>query len=151
MKEAEKMNILNSIDSNIDVKAKEKEMKKKLEILMDVKLREMENSAKFHLKKFLDEEANKYDKRQSSKNLIDDTNKIEYLDKRLSVVEIDLNRVFNNYSFISYMNNTKMKKYEGCLKMEAKMEDIKRRMKIILLKIYELDDYYAEYMYDPHE
>ena len=141
MKEAEKMNILNSIDINIDVKAKEKEIKKKLEILMDVKLREMETSAKFHLKKFLDEEANKYDKRQSSKNLIDDTNKIEYLDKRLSAVEIDLNRVFNNYSFISEINTTKMKKYEGYLEMEAKMEDIKRRMKIILLKIYELDDY----------
>ena len=118
---------------------------------MDVKLREMENSAIFHLKKFLDVKTDKYDKRQSNKNLIDDTNKIEYLDKRLSAVEIDLNRVFNNYSFISDMNTTKMKKYEGCLKMEAKMEDIKRRMKIILLKIYELDDYYTEYMYDPHE
>ena len=44
-----------------------------------------------------------------------------------------------------------MKEYEGCLRMEAKMEDIKRRMKIILLQIYELDDYYAEYMYDPHK
>ena len=113
---------------------------------MDVKLREMENSTIFHLKKFLNVKTDKYDKRQSSKNLIDDTNKIEYLDKRLSAVEIDLNRVFNNYSFISDMNTIKMKKYEGCLEMEAKMEDIKRRMKIILLKIYELDDYYAEYM-----
>ena len=133
MEEAEKMNILNSIDRNIDVKAKEKEIKKKLEILMDVKLREMENSTIFHLKKFLDVKTDKYDKRQSSKNLIDDTNKIEYLDKRLSTVEIDLNSVFNNYSFISDMNTTKMKKYEGCLEMEVKLEDIKRRMKIILV------------------
>ena len=109
MKEAEKMNILNSIDRNIDVKAKEKEIKKKLEILMDVKLREMENSTIFHLKNFLDVKTDKYDKRQSSKNLIDNTNKIEYLDKRLSVVEIDLNRVFNNYTFISDMNTTKIK------------------------------------------
>ena len=118
---------------------------------MDVEIIEMENSAIFHLKKFLDVKTDKYDKRQSSKNLIDDANKIEYLDKRLSAVEIDLNRIFNNYSFISYMNTKEMKKYEGCLKMEAKMEDIKRRMKIILLKIYELDYYYAEYMYDPHK
>ena len=112
MKEAEKMNILNSIDRNIDVKAKEKEIKKKLEILMDVKLLQMENTATFLLKKFLNVKTDKYDKRQSNKNLIDDTNKIEYLDKRLSAVEIDLNRVFNNYSFISEMIRNEYPKNE---------------------------------------
>ena len=107
MKKAEKMNILNQIDRNIDVKAKNREVNEKLEILIDIKLREMENSTIFHLKKFLDVKTDKYDKRQSRKNLIDYSDKIKYLDKRLSAVEIDLNRVFNNYSFNSYMNNHK--------------------------------------------
>ena len=144
------MDILNSIDRNIDLKAKEEEIKKKLEIFIDVKLREMESGAAIYLKKFLQVEISKYDKRQSSKNLIDVPNKIEYLDKRLTLVEIDINRIFNNFSFISDKNATKIKKYEDLLKMEARIKDLKRRMKIILLRIYELDDFYAEYLYDPH-
>ena len=75
---------------------------------------------------------------------MDVTSKIEYLDKRLTHVEFGINHIFNNFPFISDINTTKMKKYEGYLKIEAKSKDIKRRMKIILLKIYELDDYYAD-------
>ena len=45
MEEGEKMNILNSVDRNIDVKEKEEEIKKKLEILIDVKIRKMKNGA----------------------------------------------------------------------------------------------------------
>jgi hypothetical protein len=42
-------------------------------------------------------------------------------------------------------------KYEKYIKMDSKINDIKRRMKIIILKIYELDDYYSDYLYDPHQ
>ena len=145
------MSILNSIDREIDLKAKEEEINKKLEIYIDVKLREMESGASIYLRKFLQVKTSKYDNKQSSKNLIDVPNKIEYLDKRLTAVEIGINRIFNNFSFISDKNATKIKKYEDLLKMEARIKDLKRRMKITLLRIYELDDYYAEYIYDPHE
>ena len=64
MQEGEKMSILNSIDRNIEMQAKEQEIKKKLEILIDVKLREMEIRASIYLTKFLNVEKNIYDKRQ---------------------------------------------------------------------------------------
>ena len=64
MQEGEKMSILNSIDRNIEMQAKEQEIKNKLEILIDVKLREMEIRASIYLTKFLNVEKNIYDKRQ---------------------------------------------------------------------------------------
>ena len=64
------------------------------------------------------------------------------------MVEHDINSIYNSYEFNKEMVN--FDKYEKYLKMDSKIKDIKRRMKIILLKIYELDDYYSNYLYDPY-
>ena len=94
---------------------------------------------------FFNEKTDKYDNKQLSQSIIDDTKKIEYLNKRLDMVEHD---IYNSYESNKKMLN--FDKYEKYLKMDSKIKDIKRRMKIIMLKIYELDEYYSEYLYDPY-
>ena len=143
------MNLLNVIDRNIDEEAKEQEIKLKLETLIDYKLKELESNVYFHLKHFFNEKTDKYNKKQSTQSIIDDIKKIEYLNKRLDMVENDINRIYNSYEFEEKMIN--FDKYEKYLKIDSEIKDIKRRMKIILLKSYELDDYYSEYLYDPHK
>ena len=142
------MNLLNAIDRNVDEEAKEQEIKLKLETLNNYKLNILESNAYFHLKHFFNEKMDKYDNKQSSQSIIDDTKKIEYLNKRLDMVEYDINSIYNSYEFNKKMMN--YDKYEKYLKMDSKIKDIKRRMNIIMLKIYELDDYYSEYLYDPN-
>ena len=63
------------------------------------------------------------------------------LNEKIKKILKDNNRILNNSPFISGHFIEKINKYEDCLKMDSKVKDFKRRMKIILLKIYELDVY----------
>ena len=64
------------------------------------------------------------------------------------MVEHHINSIYNSYEFNMDMVN--FDNYEKYLKMYCKIKDIKRRMKIFQLKIYKLDDYYINSLYDPY-
>ena len=56
---------------------------------------------------------------------------LEYLNERLKVVEKDINRIYNNHSFVDEPIPKDLKKYDDYLKMDIKIKDIERKIKII--------------------
>ena len=145
-----KKEILNDIDVNVDEKAKKQEIEVKLETLIDKGLKDIESGIYFSLKEILEEKTAKYDKKKSSKSMANSSEQIKYLKKRLKTVEEDINRIYKNYTFADPQIPKDLKKYDDYLKMDIKIKDIERKMKIIRIKINEFNDYYAQYLYDPY-
>ena len=75
---------------------------------------------------------------------------IKYLEKRLKTVEEDINLIYKSYTFADPWIPKDLKKYDDYLKMDIKIKDIERKMKIIRIKLNEFNDYYAQYLYDPY-
>ena len=145
-----KKEILNDIDVNVDEKVKKQEIEVKLETLIDKGLYSIESSIYFSLKEILEEKTDKYDNKKSSKSMANSSEQIKYLNKRLKTVEEDINRIYNSYTFADPKIPKDLKKYDDYLKMDIKIKDIERKMKIIRIKLNEFNDYYAQYLYDPY-
>ena len=145
-----KKKILNAIDASVDEKAKKQEIMIKLETLIDERLYEIESSIFWSLKHILGEETDKYKNKKSSKSMANSSDQIKYLNERLKTVEEDINRIYENNKFADPQIPKDLKKYDDYLKMEIKIKEIERKMKIIRIKLDEFNDYYAEYLYDPY-